>query len=967
MKLWTEEQIRAEVSWDAFRDGRKLVSDGLVGGLKIKPGLITATVGGGKRPTRVVVRTSAALEAQCDCPVNRGTGALCCHAVAALLQALAAAPPPGTVADRVVEKVAIDSTPGPAVSFHLPPDFRKALAKGRLGVEWREEGEIHEADRRFWQWLGGVADLSAPPRRLALGAQNLETFIEAISGHPRIFATDGQRIEVGVMPPLRLLDSHFSEGKLHVTIVDQTYQTIDGISRLGWSIATAFGFSPWTPDGPDEVAWWREGVRSGRFEMDLERLRDRIQPLLDLSEEPRPGWLGKLSIKTIDSIGCVRLEGGLRVLDLSIEDEGGGVVEVDPGTAEIRRTAAIQTDDLIRLLSGYGFENVSGKNWKLVDSDKIYDFLGNGIASLRARARLVLGERLQHVIQSIHVVRPVVSPSSRPGSLAVELSFQTGNGVVIPRAKILEWIRSGKKSVRTKSGAEVVLSRQVREEFEPLAADLGIVRPEGVLQLDRARAEVLSAWAGGARMGAEPGIALVSPPDGIRLRGYQEEGLSWICSRLLQLGAALLADEMGLGKTLQTLLAVRSLQAAGKCGRVLVLVPGSLLANWEQECHRFAPDARVLRLHGEGRDALRDRPADLVLTSYGTFQRDLAFHLGAGYGLVVLDEASLIRNPDSAISRDVAKIDVPMRLALTGTPMENRLSDLWSIFRFLSPGYLGGKVEFRERYEGDVPAAASRLRARVGPFVLRRTKADVARDLPEKVESDVILEMEPSARRVYREIAAAGLTVAEAQASASAARMHLLTTLLRLRQACLDPALLPGGGDAASVKNEWLKQMLESKLESGSYSNPKCLVFSQFAGYLRNLEKSISGLGWRVFLLDGSTRDRGARVADFQSCAEPAVFLISLKAGGYGLNLTAADTVVHMDPWWNPAVEAQATDRAHRIGQTMPVTVYRLIIRDSVEERVRWLQSRKRALMTGLDGEDPGEGWSESDLADLIR
>jgi len=966
VKLWTEEQIRAEVSWDAFRDGRKLASEGQVNGLKVKPGLITAAVGGGKRPMRVVVRTSTALEAQCDCPVNRGTGALCCHAVAVLLQSLADSSPGAGATTTNPERRSSVTHPAQAVSFRLPPDFRKALARGRLTIEWQEDGELHDADRRFWQWLGGVADLTSPPRRLALGAETLEGFIEAVGGHPRIRGVDGSLVEVGIMSPLILSESEYKGGSLEIRVCPNLYETIDGIKCLGWSTERAFGFAPWSPGGSVELAWWRQSLMAARFRIDQERLADRLQPLLDLSAEPRPGWLGKLSFKTIDSKGSVRLEGGLRVLDLTVDDPDGGAMEVDPERAEAGCVASIQTDELTALLRRSGFERIGEKHWKLVDSEKISDFFGDSFEVLKSKFPLVLGERLQHVIQSIHVVRPVVSPQ-QPGSLAVELSFQTGNGVVIPRSKVLEWIRSGKPSVRTKSGAELILSRRLREEFELLAADLGIVRPEGVLQLDRARAEALRGWVGGGGEWMDPGIKLVSPPQGFRLRDYQDQGLRWICSRLLHLGAALLADEMGLGKTLQTLLAVRSLQAAGKCGRVLILVPGSLLANWEQECHRFTPDATVLRLHGDGRDALRERPADLVLTSYGTFQRDLAFHLAAGYGLVVLDEASLIRNPDSAISRDVAKIEAPMRLALTGTPMENRLSDLWSIFRFLSPGYLAGRAEFRERYEGDVPAAAGRLRARVSPFVLRRTKAEVARDLPEKVESDVILEMEPSARRIYREIATAGLMAAEAQVSASAARIHLLTTLLRLRQICLDPGLLPGGETAASVKNEWLKQMLESRLESGGDSTPKCLVFSQFAGYLRVIKKSISGLGWRVFLLDGSTRDRGARVADFQSCIEPAVFLISLKAGGYGLNLTAADTVVHMDPWWNPAVEAQATDRAHRIGQTMPVTVYRLLIRDSVEERVRWLQSRKRALMTGLDSSDPGADWSETDLVQLIR
>ncbi|MCU0794739.1 MAG: DEAD/DEAH box helicase [Akkermansiaceae bacterium] len=963
MNPWTEDRIRAEVSWDAFRDGRKLCADGLVSGLKARPELLSATVGGGRRPHRVVVRTGQTLEAQCDCPVNRGSGAICCHAVATLLQALVV--PKSGPAEQ---SPAVNRSERPIsrpMTFRLSPDFRKALARGRLNVELEEGGELHEADSAFWDWLGRVSDASHAPKRLALTPANLEGFLRSIDSHPRVFDAQGERIHVETLPPLRLLDSAFRAGGLEFQFETDSYQTIDGIDCLGWSTGHSIGWAPWSPEDEGERLWWQETLRTGRGRIERPEMARRLQALLDLSAEPRPGWLGNLTFETYDSDEFVRLEGSVNQLELEIVQNPGAGLDLDEERGVVRLKKSIQTNDFPRGLTKWGFVNSSVNIWKLVDKDQIYDFLANDLDALKLTCRVELGPRLQHGLQTLHVIRPVIQEVS-PGSLSLDLSFQTGSGSVVPRSKVLDWIRSGKKVVKTPSGAEVMLSRQLREEFEHLAADLGIPRPEGRVQLDRARAEVLRGWAGMGQADA-PGVELVEPPEGIRLRTYQEEGLRWICSRLLNLGAALLADEMGLGKTLQTLLAIRSLQAAGRCGRALVLVPGSLLSNWEAECARFAPDARVVRMHGEGRDVLRGRPADLVLTSYGTFQRDLAYHLGEDYGLVVLDEASLIRNPDSAISRDVAKLGAPMRLALTGTPMENRLTDLWSVFRFLSPGYLGAKADFRDRYEGELPAAVPRLRARVRPFLLRRTKAEVAKDLPDKVVNDVILELEPTARRLYQEVATAGLLTAEAQKSEGAARMHLLTTLLRLRQICLDPGLFPDSKEEGSVKSDWLKQMLEWKLELAGERPQKCLVFSQFSSYLRRLKEKISESGWRVFLLDGSTRDRGEVVSQFQNADEASVFLISLKAGGYGLNLTAADTVVHMDPWWNPAVEAQATDRAHRIGQTLPVTVYRLFVRDSVEERVRKLQSMKRSLMEGLDGVDPGREWTDGDLADLIR
>ena len=969
VNAWTEERIRAQASWDAFRDGRKLAADGLVAGLKAKPGLVTATVGAGRRPHRVVVRMGGALEAQCDCPVNRSTGALCAHAVAALLAALAAdAAPVQTPVSAKVGRAPLP--PCKPMTLRLPPDFTRSLARGRLTLELEFTGTPDPADECLWAWLGGLTDLHAPPSRLALGPEALSGFIDAASGHPRVFDASGQKIEVGVMPPLPVRSSRFADDTLEIGLDDSGAQTIAAIDRLAWATPRAFGFAPWSPEDPSQLEDWRMAIDSRQARIPRERLADVLQAWLDLTASPRSGWLGELQFETIHSKICLEIDGSLQALDLEVRGGELGRMEVDTARCRVRAIVTAGERDLSSTLTAAGLENRGSGRWALRGRDRILAFLADDLPELEERFEIRRGDRFKQVTQSLHFVRPVVSSPSG-GSLALELSFQTGGGVQVPRAKVMDWVRSGRASVAVKSGAELVLSRRIRDEFEALAADLGIPRPEGRIHLDRARAEVLGGWAGTGGRTWESPIETVAPPEGIRLRPYQVAGLNWLCNRLIHLGGALLADEMGLGKTLQTILALRSLQSQGRCGRVLVLVPGSLLANWEIECGRFAPDARVLRFHGDSRDALRGREADLVITSYGTFQRDLAFHLAAGYGAVVLDEASMIRNPDSAISRDVAKLQVPFRIALTGTPMENRLTDLWSIFRFVCPGYLGSKEDFRERYEGGGMAAARRLRARLSPFVLRRVKSEVARDLPDKIESDVVLELDPAARRLYQEVAAAGLIAAGSVKSAGASRMHLLTTLLRLRQTCLDTSLLPGHGESSSAKREWLKQMLETKISNdsnqGSIRSPKCLVFSQFTGILRLLNDQYSGTEWKVFQLDGSTRNRGSLVAEFQAHEGPALFLISLKAGGYGLNLTAADTVVHMDPWWNPAAEAQATDRAHRMGQTVPVTIYRLIIRDSVEERVRRMQAGKRSLMAGLDGADPEGNWSDEDLSALIR
>jgi SNF2 family DNA or RNA helicase len=484
----------------------------------------------------------------------------------------------------------------------------------------------------------------------------------------------------------------------------------------------------------------------------------------------------------------------------------------------------------------------------------------------------------------------------------------------------------------------------------------------------------------------DDGLAAL-PNEGLNaeLRPYQAQGSAWLADRLNRLGGALLADEMGLGKTLQTIASINHFKQTetGVREPTLVVGPTSLIGNWLAELERFAPGLKCLEFHGAGRDRLRDQVpgVDVIVTSYGTLVRDLAFHLQREYRLLVADEASLLRNPDAEVSKALAKIQARGRIALTGTPIENRVQDLWAIFRFVAPGYLGDRKDFRERYEiaandADPKAAAGlmeRLRLRISPFVLRRTKEQVAKDLPDKIEIDEWLTLADDQAALYASLARSGLDELERireQQGEGASRMHLLTLLLRLRQTCVDPGLLeiPGRKDSNAVKIERLLELLSERSENGS----KTLVFSQFAKNLRRIANRLQARFGKVFCLDGSTRNRQPLVDSFQSEAGPAVFLISLKAGGYGLNLTAADAVVHLDPWWNPAVEAQATDRAHRIGQSRPVTVYRLMTRDTVEERVRRMQDKKRALIdatTGDGAENDGvpSNWTSDDLEGLLR
>lgn len=551
-----------------------------------------------------------------------------------------------------------------------------------------------------------------------------------------------------------------------------------------------------------------------------------------------------------------------------------------------------------------------------------------------------------------------------------------GEQVSLP--DLLAALKRGDGLVKLGDGSFGMLPEEWLQRFAPIAA-LGEVQDQH-LRFRLSQATLLDALLASQpkvsvdeqfekareRMRSFAGIQPASQPKGFQgtLRHYQLEGLGWI-EFLREFGfGGILADDMGVGKTAQVLAALEQ-RRTGKHGPSLVVAPRSLLFNWRQEAERFIPKLRVLEHAGQLRDIARIDEFDLVLTTYGTLNRDVARLAEREFDYVILDEAQAVKNANTVSAKAVRLLRAQHRLALSGTPVENHLGELWSLFEFLNPGMLGeAKVLKMTGGLAKNPSEETRrlLAAALRPYILRRTKQQVAKELPEKTEQTIFCEMEGEQLHKYNQLKEhyrkTLLSKATGAKEWNKMKMHVLEALLRLRQAASHPGLLdPKMAAGPSAKFETLLQQLEEIREEGH----KALVFSQFTSLLALLKQQLDKAGFRYEYLDGETQDRQARVERFQNDPACDLFLISLRAGGVGLNLTAAEYVFLLDPWWNPAVEAQAIDRAHRIGQTRNVFAYRLIARGTVEEKVLELQKSKRDLADAILNADG------SPLRDLRR
>jgi superfamily II DNA or RNA helicase len=550
-------------------------------------------------------------------------------------------------------------------------------------------------------------------------------------------------------------------------------------------------------------------------------------------------------------------------------------------------------------------------------------------------------------------------------------------GLKLTRADVERLAASTSRFVKLPDGGWVEIDTDANRKAHETAATLGLdglsadAQKASLIhatQLDDATIEGLGAGKAVAELRAKlanfKGVPETPLPAGIvaDLRPYQQDGFNFLANLVrLRLGG-ILADDMGLGKTLQTLTWLMWLhERAPKKDRKpsLVLCPASVLHNWRREAEKFAPGLKVLVLQsGQQRHNLRKQipEYDIVVTNYAILRRDLEELGKFRFHALVLDEAQFIKNPTAQVTVAVKEIEADHRLALTGTPLENRMLDLWSIVDFSQPAYLGNQQNFIETYESkgegpewDGAAKRKRLSARLRPIMLRRVKKQVAKDLPDRIEERRDSELDEEQRKLYlAELRRSREQVMKTMQEKGVAKskMHVLAALTRLRQICCHPRLV--GNDAPSGKTETLFELFEPILASGN----KVLLFSQFVEMLKLLEAACRERGIKTHILTGETKGRMEVVNAFQADPEPCVFLLSLRAAGTGLNLTNASYVVLYDPWWNPAVEAQAIDRSHRIGQTQTVMAYRLITPGTVEEKIWELQQRKSATIADVLGEE---------------
>ncbi|MEW6159858.1 MAG: SNF2-related protein [Verrucomicrobiota bacterium] len=894
----------------------------------------------------------------------------------------------------------------------LPPNFLAAAAKGKIMICF--EGRTNRG-RAPLNALGFSTRFAFPkedlavldtietlaegetPAMLMIEGPALDRLLETLVDHPRITLGKSQEISVIKAPwrvPVQARLEKSGEIWLALGGHGLAQQQISGTN---WIFAANSIQQLSLPKGYNELLRGPLKLPRSRVPQFLSQdwpvlLREcdidsnfRIE---DFSFAPQPprfhlaltGGLAQLQAQ----LQCAY---GPRIMTLGVTaiTESLWLPDAESPTKYSTRDLAAEQAALGRLLrSGFTGPDAQGR-YQLLGQNAVLNFFAREFPRLEREWSVTLEERLEKsTAKNLERIAPQceVTPSGEQW-FDLSVSYTTASGEKFSAAEIQRLLLSGQSHTRLRNGRIAVIDTGAVEELQEVLLDCAPQQHDGAYRIANQQSGFLE-----ATMRQQPGWQFHAPTSWHEraaqqtgeaqwpepslgalasvLRPYQKAGVGWMNFLRQNYFGGILADEMGLGKTLQALAYVHSLKLAqGDSGLrpdpVLVVCPTSLVFNWVAEAKRFTPDLKVVSIHGPQRQSrfAELAEADLVVTSYALIRRDAEHYRDCEFDTVILDEAQHIKNRQTQNAQAVKSIRSRHRLVLTGTPLENSVLDLWSIFDFLMPGYLGAAKDFRERYEIPIAREKSsevqaRLARRIRPFLLRRLKREVAKELPEKLEQVSYCELTEQQRGVYQQVLEAGrqeiVKAVDAQ-GLQKSRMMILNALLRLRQICCDLRLLKleqVDAAEASGKLDLFGELLEEIIDGGH----RALVFSQFVSMLTLLRERLDAEGIEYCYLDGSTPDRAGVVQRFQGNAKIPIFLISLKAGGVGLNLTGADTVIHFDPWWNPAVEDQATDRAHRIGQTRVVTSYKLITRGTVEEKILNLQERKRAIIQSTLGSE---------------
>ncbi len=1000
-----------------MKSARALVAAGRVSQAEWNPPLLTGSVREGETIFRAGLRIADAINVEnlCTCRASRQWGTICAHSVAVGLFHLH---PPETVPAPISNTPPRTGGPlkvsAPSFAFSetegipaelviiLPPNLQEATLRNKIMVtlEVKSGGRATPAGalaldqpyqfssqdvsilREIEQLAGEI------PSMTLLNCMQFSSLLNLLRDHRGTTLGRKQRLEFVETSFVAVKAELLSNGEIQLQLEKASPITVCG----DWILqAHRCCFCPWLSrhpgllNGSEKIPRravpqflnrdWAEMDASAALEANFTLDQFRVRPGIPAFRLHLTGGLAQLSAK----LECV--------YDGEIPGGGAGpenmwIPSAASMTDYLLRETDIERQAVARLLAA-GFSGSStGGNYEMRGESAVLNFFARDYPRLGKDWEITLEERLEKSAQkTVEWIAPRVEiKSSGIDWFELNLSFSTAGGEVFSPAEIQRLLRSSQSHARLKNGKIALFDTAALDEFQEVLRDCNPQQSAGAYRLAATQAAFVSATLAetpGWRVQAPAvwkeqatrlsGRAEIEPPalgklDAV-LRPYQKQGVGWLKFLREHRFGGILADEMGLGKTVQILAFISWVRSRPhRHAPCLVVCPSSLVFNWLDEAKKFVPHLRLLDLSGPDRfdrwGTLSD--CDLAITSYALLRRDAELFRGTEFDTVVLDEAQHIKNRQTQNAQTVKSVRSQHRLVLTGTPMENSVSDLWSIFDFLMPGYLGGAEEFRERYE--IPmiracdaAATRRLARRLRPFILRRTKREVAPELPERIEQVSFCELSSPQKAVYEQIMA--LTRKEVSEAVGAqglakSRLLVLTALLRLRQACCDLRLLKLEQPAAaepSGKMALFDELIEEVLDGGH----RVLVFSQFVTLLQLLRVKLQTEEIRFCYLDGSTVDRGGVVHAFQNDPGIPVFLISLKAGGVGLNLTGADTVIHFDPWWNPAVEDQATDRAHRLGQKRNVTSYKLIARGTIEEKILHLQEKKRQLIRAtLSGEE---------------